>query len=149
MGQPSGTGETGEQLGSINRQFVERDRVLNGVGMVVEAVRPGYARLSLTIDDRHLNGFDTAHGGIIFALGDQAFAFACNSHEVPAMAEQCSITYAAPAKAGDVLTAVAEETLRRRRSAVYDVAVTNQNGVTVAIMRCHARTVGEQPFPDA
>jgi acyl-CoA thioesterase len=136
-----------EQLGSINRKFVERDRVLNGLGMVVEEVRPGYTRLSMTIEDRHLNGFDMAHGGIIFALGDQAFGFASNSHDVPAVAEQCAITYAAPAKAGDVLTAVAVETLRRRRSAVYDVTVTDPAGNTIAILRCHARTVGEQPFP--
>jgi acyl-CoA thioesterase len=117
--------------------------------MVVEAVRPGYARLSLAIADGHLNAFDKVHGGVTFTLGDQAFGFACNSHDVPAMAEQCSITYAAPAKAGDVLTAVAQEVLRRRRSAVYDVTVTDQAGVTVAIMRCSARATSEQPFPDA
>ena len=55
MRQPSGTGETGEQPGSMTRRFMERDRVLNGLGMVVEEVRPGYARLSLTIADGHLN----------------------------------------------------------------------------------------------
>jgi len=147
--QSDETAETGEPLGPINRQFVERDRVLQGLGMVVEAVRPGYARLSLAIGDGHLNGFDTVHGGVTFALGDQAFGFACNAHEVPAMAEQCSITYAAPAREGDVLTAVARETLRRRRSAVYDVTVSNQTGETIAILRCHARTVGEQSFPPA
>ncbi|MEJ2120923.1 MAG: hotdog fold thioesterase [Alphaproteobacteria bacterium] len=133
----------------MTRTFMERDRVLNGLGMVVEEVRPGYARLSLAIADGHLNAFDKVHGGVTFTLGDQAFGFACNSHDVPAMAEQCSITYAAPAKAGDVLTAVAEEVLRRRRSAVYDVTVTDQAGVTVAIMRCSARATSEQPFPPA
>jgi len=134
---------------SINRTFVERDRVLNRLGMVVEEVRPGYARISMPITDDHLNGFDSAHGGMIFALGDQCFGFACNSHDIPAVAEQCNITYAAPAKVGDVLTAEAKETLRRRRSAVYDVTVRNQAGTTVAILRCHARTVGQQPFPEA
>ena len=149
MGQPNGTGETLERFGPNIRRFFERDRVLNGLGMVVEEVRPGYARLSLAISDGHLNAFDKVHGGVSYTLGDQTFGFACNSHEIPAMAQQCSITYAAPAKAGDVLTAVAEETLRRPRSAVYDVTITNQDGETVALLRCHARAVGEQPFPPA
>jgi acyl-CoA thioesterase len=149
MRQPTGTGETGGPFGPNVRKFFERDRVLNGLGMVVEAVRPGYARLSLAIADGHLNAFDKVHGGVTYTLGDQAFGFACNSHEIPAMAEQCAIAYAAPAKAGDVLTAVAQETLRRRRSAVYDVTITNQDGVTVAILRCHARAVGDEPFPEA
>ena len=138
-----------EQLGPVNRKFVERDRVLNGLGMVVEEVRPGYARLSMPIEDRHLNGFDIVHGGMTYALGDQAFGFASNSYDVPAVAEQCSISYAAPAKAGDVLTAVAEETLRRRRSVVFDVTVTDQAGTIVAILRCHARATGQQTFPEA
>ena len=43
----------------------------------------------------------------------------------------------------------AKETLRRRRSAVYDVTVRDQGGTTVAILRCHARTVGQQTFPEA
>ena len=48
-------------------------------GMALEEVGPGRATMTLTVAPHHCNGHGTCHGGVIFALADSAFAFACNS----------------------------------------------------------------------
>ncbi len=74
------------------------------------------------------NGHGTRHGGYIFTLADSAFAFACNTYNQRAVAQHCSVTYIAPAFAGDRLTATAREVSRRGRGGIYDINVTNHNG---------------------
>jgi len=48
--------------------------------MRITGVRPGWARVAMTVRADMLNGHAVCHGGIVFALADSAFAFACNSH---------------------------------------------------------------------
>ncbi|WP_439529236.1 hydroxyphenylacetyl-CoA thioesterase PaaI [Pannonibacter sp.] len=117
------------------------DNASAGLGMVMDRIAPGEATLSMTLTDAMTNGHKTGHGGFIFALADSAFAFACNSHNQRAVAQHCSITYIAPAFAGDRLTATAREISRAGRSGIYDVQVTNQTGAILAEFRGHSRTV--------
>ena len=82
-----------------------------------------------------LNGHQTCHGGFIFALADSAFAFACNSHNRNTVASGCSIDYLARGREGDVLSAHAREQSRAGRTGVYDIVVTIQDGVRIALFR--------------
>lgn len=111
------------------------------LGMALEHVAPGAARMSMEITPVMVNGHGTAHGGYIFTLADSAFAFACNTHDQRTVGQQASITYLAPAHAGDRLTATATERARAARSGLYDVTVTNQHGALIAEFRGHSRTV--------
>jgi uncharacterized protein (TIGR00369 family) len=54
-----------------------------------------------------VNGHAMAHGGLIFALADTAFACACNSFGPVTVAASAEIVFVAPARAGDVLVAEA------------------------------------------
>lgn len=117
------------------------DLATQRLGMVLDSVGPGAAVLSMEIMPAMVNGHGTAHGGYIFALADSAFAFACNTHDQRTVGQQASITYLAPAFAGDRLTATATERARQTRSGLYDVTVTNQNGTHIAEFRGHSRTV--------
>ncbi|WP_411840308.1 hydroxyphenylacetyl-CoA thioesterase PaaI [Paracoccus sp. ME4] len=111
------------------------------LGMVLEDVGPGRAVLSMTITDDMVNGHGSAHGGFIFTLADSAFAFACNTVDQRSVGQQASITYLAPARAGDRLTATAVERARPGRSGLYDVTVTGPDGGLIAEFRGHSRTV--------
>jgi acyl-CoA thioesterase len=91
-----------------------------------------------------LNGHGTCHGGIVFALADSAFAFACNSHGVVTVAAGCSIEFLAPAHEGDELVAVAEERTRRGRHGVYDVDVRREGGELVAAFRGRSTATRER-----
>jgi acyl-CoA thioesterase len=118
-----------------------RDRASQNAGMTIEAVAPGYAKLSMTLVADMINGHQTAHGGVIFALADSAFAFACNSRNVASVAQHCSITYVTPGREGERLVAECRETNLTGRFGIYDVTVTGGDGRVVAIFRGHSAAV--------
>ena len=117
------------------------DEVSRELGMKLEEIRPGYARLSMKVTRRMANAQKACHGGLIFTLADSAFGYACNAHNQRAVSASCSIDYLAPAFVDDVLTAECTELDRRERRGLYDVKVLNQKGETVALFRGHSATV--------
>ncbi|MCX7644640.1 MAG: hydroxyphenylacetyl-CoA thioesterase PaaI [Rhodobacteraceae bacterium] len=126
------------------------DRATRGLGMRLEAVGPGTAVLSMTVTPEMTNGHETCHGGFIFTLADSAFAFACNSYDQRAVASHAAITFLAPARAGDRLTAAAHEVARQGRSGIYDIRVTREDGTVIAEFRGHSRTIpGTHIAPEA
>ena len=82
------------------------------------------------------------HGGFVFALADSALGFASCSHGIQTLAQHADIHWLKPSREGDVLTASASEVSRSGRTAVYDIAVTNQNGELVASVRGMTRSTG-------
>ena len=117
------------------------DNASKWLGMKVEEVRPGYARLSMTVTANMVNGHNLCHGGLIFTLADSTFAFACNSHNQRAVAAGCAIEFLAPAFLGDVLTAEGVEQALRGRTGVYDMKVTNQKSELIAVFRGKSATI--------
>ena len=117
------------------RALYERDRASQALRMRVVAVRPGWARLSMTVRADMVNGHDVCHGGMVFALADSAFAFACNTYNESTVAAAAAIDFLAAVRAGDELTAEAAELWRTRRNGIYEITVTNQRGERVALFR--------------
>lgn len=111
------------------------------LGMTLKTIDEGRATLTLIVEMRHCNGHGNCHGGIIFALADTAFAFACNSRNQATVGQHANISYVVPVHVGDTLTATAHETSLTGRSGIYDVRVTNQNTQTVAEMRGLSRSI--------
>ena len=117
------------------RTMFERDPASQALGMVLDDIRPGYARMTMTVRADMLNGHATCHGGYIFMLADRAFAFACNSHNLSTVGAGCTIDYLAPGRAGDVLVAEATEQALQGKTGVYDVTVKTADGRTIALFR--------------
>ena len=113
----------------------ERDRASQALGMRLAAVRPGWAQVVMRVRPDMVNGHGLCHGGIVFALGDSAFAFACNSHNDSTVAAAASIDFLAGAREGDELTAEATEVWRTRRNGIYEISVRNQHGERIALFR--------------
>ncbi|MCR9218636.1 MAG: hydroxyphenylacetyl-CoA thioesterase PaaI [Alphaproteobacteria bacterium] len=125
----------------------EKDNASRALGMAIEEVRPGYARLTMTVREDMVNGHAICHGGLIFTLADSAFAFGCNSYNKATVASGCEIAFVAPAKLGDRLTAECRERVLRGRSGVYDIDVTNQDGETIAFFRGKSRQIKGEIVP--
>lgn len=126
------------------------DNASQALGMTIDAIGPGSATLSMTVTDHMVNGFKIMHGGLTFSLADSAFAFACNARNMASVAAGCEITFTAPARLGDRLTAHCTERFLKGRNGVYDVTVENQNGETVALFRGKSRAIGQPVWrPDA
>ena len=123
-------------LAERTAEIIEReDRASRWMGMQLEEVRPGYARLRMRVTENMVNGQKVCHGGLIFSLADSSFGFACNSHNQHALAASCAIDFLAPAALGDELTAEASEAAHAGRTRIYDVRVPNQEGTLIAVFR--------------
>ena len=124
------------------------DRASQAMGMEIISVDEGRAILRMVVRDNQVNGHGTCHGGITYALADSAFAFACNSRNQSSVAQHNSISYLAPAKLGDVLTATGTEVALAGRSGLYDVIVTNEAGTKIAAFRGASRTIRGSLFEE-
>lgn len=124
------------------------DAASQQLGMSLDAIAPGSATLSMPVRDEMLNGLGMCHGGMIFTLADSALAFASNSYNVLMVAQQVQITYVAPAKAQEMLTATACEIVRTGRSGTYDVTITGKDGQKIALLRGLTRSVKGQHFDE-
>ena len=103
------------------------DAASQALGMTIEQVSPGQAEVSMRVRDDMVNGHGICHGGLIFALADTAFAFACNSYNRRTVAHSCDITFVAPARQGEQLLARASERHREGRNGIYDVTVVRRS----------------------
>ena len=118
-----------------------RDQAANALAMRIFDVKPGYAKLAMTVRADMVNGHHICHGGMIFTLADTAFAYACNSRNLSTVASACQIDFLAPAKEGETLYAEAVEQALAGRSGVYDVTVCGAGGQTVALFRGKSRRI--------
>ena len=116
----------------ITAQMLARDTFSAWLGVEVLAVAAGSATVRFTVREEMCNGHGTAHGGIAHAVADSAFAFACNSHGVKAVAAETATSYLRPLIPGDLVTAAATELHRGRRLGRYRVAL-ERAGEPVAI----------------
>ena len=113
----------------------ERDVASRGLGMAIEELAPGRAKVSMRVRPDMVNGHAICHGGFIFTLADSAFAFACNSYNASTVSAGARIDFLAPAHEGDKLVAAATEVSRRGKTGVYDVVVCNEAGDQLALFR--------------
>jgi len=135
---------------AVRDAMLADDRATRALGMTIEAIAPGSATACMTVRGDMLNGFQTCHGGLISTLADSAFAFACNSRNHMTVASGFSIDIVAPARLGDVLTAVARESSLAGRTGVYDITVSNQRQELVAMFRGRSyRIHGQAVLPEA
>jgi acyl-CoA thioesterase len=111
-------------------------------GISIEEAREDYARVSMVVRADMLNGHGFAHGGMIFALADTAFAYVCNGANHASMAAQASIVFLDKVREGDTLVAEAQEVAREGRAGVTRVAVRGGDGRAVAEFTGYSRTLG-------
>ena len=111
-------------------------------GIEIEEAREGYARIRMRLRADMLNGHRIAHGGMVFALADTAFAYACNSRNLRTVAAQASIVFLDAAREGELLTAEAREEALAGRSGVYNATVRGEDGRTIATFQGLSRSIG-------
>jgi acyl-CoA thioesterase len=133
---------------AVRQKMFANDAASQAMGMMIEAVGPGTARMAMTVRADMLNGFKICHGGFITTLADSAFAFACNSHNEMTVASGIVVDFLAPAHEGDRLVAECHELARTGKTGVYDIHVTNQHGRKVMVMRGRSHTLKGRPVVD-
>jgi acyl-CoA thioesterase len=114
---------------------MSRDPYAQFMGIELLEVKPGYSRLSMTVGEHQVNFHGMPHGGAIFSLADAAFAAASNSHGQTAVALTMNISFLSAVPVGTKLFAEAQEEKLGRRTALYHMTVTMEDGDLVA--SCH------------
>ena len=117
----------------LNLKLVEIDEGTSAVEMVFDPDSMG-------------NIFNMAHGGVIFALIDEAFETACNAYGTMAVALNMNITYIASPTPGSRLRAEAKEISRTRKTGAYEIKVNDQDGKLLAVCQalCYRK---KDPLP--
>jgi acyl-CoA thioesterase len=126
-------GDAKAKAEAVLQQMLAQDAFSRLLGLEVEAVDAGYC-----------NGFGILHGGVSYAAADSALAFACNSHGRLSVALSTSMDYLEPGQLGDMLTVEAQEQSLKNKVSVYNIRVTNQKGVLVALFKGTAYRTGKE-----
>lgn len=134
--------DANELANRVAREMLAAEGTGPAWGIKIEEVRASYARISMIIRSDMLNGHRMAHGGMIFALADSAFAYVCNGANHASVAAQASVVFLDKAVEGETLIAEAEEVAREGRAAVTRVAVRTNDGRAIAEFTGYSRTIG-------
>lgn len=105
--------------------YIAQDRWANHLGAQLEEVREGYSRYSLHVRPEFMNFHGMTHGGVVFSLGDIAFAAASNSRGQMAVALDVTVSFLKAGAAGDRLIAECSELSQNGPIALYDIIVTD------------------------
>lgn len=109
-------------------------------------LQEGYAKVAMVFTEDMENIFGMAHGGALFALIDEAFEVASNSHGTMAVALNMNINYISSPAKGSYLTAEAMEINITKKTATYDIRITDdQRNLIVACQSLVYRK--EKPLP--
>lgn len=111
--------------------FEKNDRFAKLLGFKIEALEKGFAKVSTTIKEEHLNGADVVHGGFLFSLADFAFALASNSHNNLSLAISANISFQ-KAKPSGKLYAYAKELSDGKKIATYEVKIRDEEESLIA-----------------
>ncbi len=117
-------------------QMVANEPYANKLGLRLLRLEPGYALVEMHLRDDMANIFDMTHGGAIFSLIDEAFELSCNAHGTVAVALSMAVTYHRPPTKGGILRAESKEIYRSRKTATYEIKVTE--GEDILIASCQA-----------
>lgn len=116
------------------KKFFQNDVYATGTtGVEILDARPGYAKVSLSIDGRHMNAADRVMGAVYYTMADFAFAVANNydMEEAVTVTLSSQISFLSAAK-GSRLFAEARVLKQGYGTTFYTVEVTDDLGTQIA-----------------
>lgn len=130
--QPTERDRMDERVQKAIFRKVEAEPFAKKFGIRLLDLKEGYSKVEMKLTSEMENIFGMAHGGALFALIDEAFETASNSHGTVAVALNMNITYISPPSPGSRLIAEAQEISRSQRTAVYDIKLFDHQNHLIA-----------------
>jgi acyl-CoA thioesterase len=125
---------------------VKKEPFAKKFGLELVDLDEGYSRVEMEFTPDLENLFGMAHGGALFALIDEAFETASNSHGTLAVALNMNITYISSPSKGERLCAEAREINRTNRTGLYDIKVLDRQNRLIATCQALVYRTGK-PLP--
>ena len=129
-------------------QAVEKEPFARGLKMELVELADGHSVVQMNYEPEKMNNiYARAHGGAIYALIDEAFETAGQTDGTIAVALNVNVVYVSSPQPGRRLQAVAHRVSQTKRTAGYDIKVTDQNGQIIATCQALAYRTGKTiPF---
>jgi len=130
---------------------VKKEPFAQALQMELVELEDGYSLVSMIYEPEKMNNiYARAHGGAIYALIDEAFETAGQTDGTIAVALNVNVTYVTSPEPGQRLQAQAHRVSQTRKTASYDIKVTDQNGQVIALCQALAFRTGKAiPFLQA
>ena len=126
---------------------VKKETYALTLGIELVELEDGFSAVEMTYDPARMNNmFSRAHGGAIFSLVDEAFETVCQTVGQVTVALNVSLNYVASPENGARLRAEAREVTSTKRTATYDIRVTDGQGQLIAVCQALAYRTGK-PLP--
>ena len=126
---------------------VKKEPFAQALKMELVELEDGYSVVRMVYDpDKMDNIYSRAHGGAVFGLIDEAFETAGQTGGTIAVALNVNITYIASPQPGVVLEAQARRVSQTKKTAVYEIKVTDQDNSLIATCQALAYRTGK-PIP--
>jgi acyl-CoA thioesterase len=110
-------------------------------------LKQGYSVVEMKYEPDSMNNiYNHAHGGALFGLIDEAFETASQTDGTIAVALNVNVTYVSSPEAGVRLQAEARQVSQTKKTASYDIKVSDQNGNLIATCSALAYRTGK-PIP--
>ena len=115
--------------------------------MELTELERGHSVVQMVYDPEKMNNiYARAHGGALYALIDEAFETAGQTEGTVAVALNVNVTYVSSPRPGLQLRAEANRVSQTRKTASYDIKITDQNGDLIALCQALAFDTGK-PIP--
>ncbi|MEP6780916.1 MAG: hotdog fold thioesterase [Gemmatimonadaceae bacterium] len=133
---------------AVVTKLIAADTLAQWMGVETLEIAPRGSTIRMTVRKDMLNGAGGGHGGIVYSLADSAFSYATSGCGNICVAIDCTVSYPAGVKPGDVITAVAVVESQSNRLQFCNVTVRNQNNDIVGHFRGTVYRTLKQHFPD-
>ena len=128
-------------------EAVEREPFAREMQIELVELADGHSIVKMIYEPEKMNNmYARAHGGAIFGLIDEAFETAAQTHGTIAVALNVNVTYVSSPEPGQRLRAEARRVSQTKKTASYDIKVTDQNGQIIALCQALAFRTGK-PIP--
>ena len=128
-------------------QAVQTEPFARQLKMELIELKDGHSKVEMIYQPDEMNNiYQRAHGGAVFALIDEAFETACQTDGTIAVALNVNVTYISSPEPGVKLIATAQEISRSKRTANFDIKVTDENKNLIASCQALAFRTGK-PIP--
>jgi acyl-CoA thioesterase len=126
---------------------IKRETFAQELKLKLVELEDGHSVVEMVHDPEKMNNMhDRAHGGTLFGLMDEAFEMACHTKGTIAVALNINVTFITSPKPGSRLRAEANQVSETRKTASFDIKVTDQDGNLITTCQALAYQTGK-PIP--
>ena len=123
---------------------IKRETFSQALNMKLVELEDGHSVVEMIYDPQKMNNMhDLAHGGALFGLMDEAFEMACHTKGTIAVALNINVTFVTSPKPGSKLRAEANQVSETRKTASFDIKITDEEGKIITICQALAYQTGK------